>query len=241
MKTVRPGRRAWAQAGGLVLLLLALVTLLSTVPLIRDWQMRIADTFFRLAPSVQAQPKVVVVAIDDESLQRYGRWPWSRTLLARLTDTLAKDGASAVGLDILLSEPQSPIADRTLEEALQSSHAVIVDKIASYADGPQWMEPLPQFVHAAVAVGHAQAPLDADSVCRRYPVRELTLDGSRWAFAVEVARRVDPVATSNFLAAYGLQEGRETSVIRAKPIFGLHSFPAWCVRYHLRANGFGGY
>ena len=218
MKTVRPGRRAWAQAGGLVLLLLVLVALLSTVPLIRDWQMRIADTFFRLAPSAQGQPKVVVVAIDDESLQRYGRWPWSRTLLARLTDTLAKDGASVVGLDILLSEPQSLVADKALQEALQSSHAVIVDKIASYADGPQWIEPLPQFVQAAAAVGHAQAPLDPDSVCRRYPVRELTLDGSRWAFAVEVARRVDAAATSHFLAAYGLQEGREASVIHAKPI-----------------------
>jgi hypothetical protein len=180
--------------------------------------MRIADTFFRLAPSAQAQPKVVVVAIDDESLQRYGRWPWSRTLLARLTDTLAKDGASVVGLDILLSEPQSPIADKTLEEALQSSRAVIVDKIASYADGPQWIEPLPQFVQAAAAVGHAQAPLDPDSVCRRYPVRELTLDGSRWAFSVEVARRVNAVTTSKFLAAYGLQVGKEAAVIQAKPI-----------------------
>src|SRR4029077_18347175 len=141
MKTVRPGRWAWAQAGGLVALLLVLVSLLSTIPLLRDWQMRIADTFFRLAPSAPAQSRGVVVAMYAESLQRYGRWPWSRTLWARLTDNLAKDGASVVGLDILLSEPQSPIADNTLEEALRSSHAVIVDKIASYADGPQWMEP----------------------------------------------------------------------------------------------------
>jgi signal transduction histidine kinase len=35
---------------------------------------------------------------------------------------------------------------------------------------------------------------------------------------VEVARQVDAAATSNFLAAYGLQEGRETAVIQAKPI-----------------------
>lgn len=216
MKTTRPGRRAWAQAGGLAVLLFVLVIFLSTVPLIRDWQMRIADTFFRLAPSAQGQPKVVVVAIDDESLQRYGRWPWSRTLLARLTDTLAQDGA-VVGLDILLSEPQSPAADKALQDSLQKSHAVIVDKIASYPEGPQWMDPLPQFAQAAGAVGHAQAPLDSDSVCRRYPARELALDGPRWAFAVEVARRVDAKATSTFLAAYGLREESDASVIRARP------------------------
>jgi signal transduction histidine kinase len=203
---------------GLAVLLFALVVLLSTIPLIRDWEVRIADTFFRLSPRPAAQPRVVVVAIDDESLQGYGRWPWSRTLLAKLTNNLAQDGASVVGLDILLSEPQSPAADKALQDALQATHTVIVDKIASYPEGPQWMEPLPQFSRAATAVGHAQAPLDADSVCRRYPVRELTLDGSRWAFAVEVARRVDARATSEFLGAYGIQDQTDSSIITAKPL-----------------------
>ena len=217
MKVTRPGRRAWAQAGGLAILLFILVALLSTVPLIRDWQMRIADSFFRLAPSAHEQPGVVVVAIDDESLQQYGRWPWSRTLLARLTDTLARDGASVVGLDILLSEAQTAASDHALQEALQRSNAVIVDKIASYPDGPQWIEPLAQFARSAVAVGHAQAPLDADSVCRRYPARELTLDGARWAFAIEVARHVNAEATSNYLAAYGLRDEGNASIITARP------------------------
>ena len=215
MKTQRAGRRAWAQLSGLAALLFVLAFLLSMIPLIREGEARITDTFFRLAPTLQGQPKVVVIAIDDESLQAYGRWPWSRTLLARLTNNLAQSGASVVGLDILLSEPQSPAADKALQDALQAAHAVIVDKIA---DGPRWIEPLPQISQAAVAVGHAQAPLDADSVCRRYPVRELTLDGSRWAFAVEVARRVDAKATSDFLASYGLQDEAHASVITAQGI-----------------------
>lgn len=215
MKRQRAGRRAWAQLGGLAALLFVLAFLLSMIPLIRDGQARITDTFFRLSPTLQRQPKVVVIAIDDASLQLYGRWPWSRTLLARLTNNLAQSGASVVGLDILLSEPQSPGADKALQDALQAAHAVIVDKIAN---GPQWIEPLPQFSRAAIAVGHAQAPLDADSVCRRYPVRELTLDGSRWAFAVEVARRVDAKATSEFLASYGLQDEAHASVITAEAI-----------------------
>jgi signal transduction histidine kinase len=218
MKTQRSGRRAWAQLGGLAVLIFVLVVLLSTIPMIRDVQARITDTFFRVSPAPQVQPKVVVVAIDDESLQHYGRWPWSRTLLAKLTNNLAQDGVSVVGLDILLSEPQTPSADKALQDALHGTPTVIVDKIASYPEGPEWMEPLPQFSQAAVAVGHAQAPLDADSVCRRYPVRELTLDGSRWAFALEVARRVDVKAASEFLAAYGLQDQADASIITAEPV-----------------------
>jgi signal transduction histidine kinase/CHASE2 domain-containing sensor protein len=218
MKRQGASRRAWAQLAGLAVLLFLLVAVLSTFPMIRDGQMRITDTFFRLSPAPEGRPRVVVVAIDDESLQRYGRWPWSRAVLAKLTNNLADAGASVVGLDILLSEPQSPAADQALQSALKAVPTVIVDKIASYPEGPQWMEPLPQFSQAAAAVGHAQAPLDADSVCRRYPVRELTLDGSRWAFAVEVARRVDARTTSRFLTAYGLSDRAEASVVTAKPV-----------------------
>lgn len=219
MKSPLPSRRGPFQMLGLALVLFAGVAILSTIPVIRDWQVRFTDTFFRLAPSPSQKSDVVLVTIDDESLQRYGRWPWSRTLLAKLTDNLAKAGASVVGLDILLSEPQSPDSDRALQNALHSAHAVIVDKIAFYADGPQWIEPISQFAQAAASVGHAQAPLDADSVCRRFPPRELTLEGSRWAFAVEVARRIDPKTTAEFLSSYGIPVADDDrQVLTAKPV-----------------------
>jgi signal transduction histidine kinase len=238
MKRPPTRHRTWAQMAGLAGLLFVFVVVLSTIPLIREWQVRFTDTFFRLSPIPEPKSQVVLVTIDDRSLQHYGRWPWSRSLVAKLTNTLVRDGASVVGLDILLSEPQSLAADKSLEEALAAGQVVIIDKIASYPEGPQWMEPLPQFARAAAAVGHAQAPLDADSVCRRYPPRELTLDGSRWAFAVEVARRVDAKATSSFLAAYGIpSEDDSHSIVTAKPVLvpipfrrgGFDSIPASAV------------
>src|SRR5258705_6368693 len=111
MMGLRRGRKTWARTAGLAVLLFLVVIFLSTIPLVREWQVRFCDTFFRLAPAPQARSKVVIVTIDDESLQRYGRWPWSRTLLAKLTNTLAQDGASVIGLDILFSEPQTPTSD----------------------------------------------------------------------------------------------------------------------------------
>src|ERR1700693_3089699 len=143
MKSTEPGRRGWGQMAGLTVLLFVAVAVLSTIPLIRDWQLRFTDTFFRVSPTPAQKSQVVLVAVDDQSLQRYGRWPWSRTLLAKLTNNLVLAGAGVVGLDILLSEPQSPAADKALQDALHAGRTVIVDKIASYPGGPQWMEPLP--------------------------------------------------------------------------------------------------
>jgi signal transduction histidine kinase/CHASE2 domain-containing sensor protein len=198
-------RRNWRQTFVLSGILFALVSGISILPVVRNSSARITDTWFRLAPPPHERSRAVLILIDDDSLQQYGRWPWSRVLLGQLNDNLAKAGAGVVGLDILLSEPQSPEADAGLRESLQTSgRTVLVDKIGSYADGPHWIEPLPEFVQAAAAVGHAQAPLDEDSICRRFPARELSIDGSRWAFAVELARRTDPERASSFLAAYGI-------------------------------------
>jgi len=217
MNAEEPRRRAWGQNAGLCLLLFAMVVALSAVPGIRESQAKLNDSYFRLAPKPGQRSPVVVVLIDDESLQKFGRWPWSRILLARLTNNLSQAGAQVIGLDILLSEPQSPPADGALAAALQGSgRAVIADKIGTYPDGPHWVEPLPAFAQAA-GVGHGQAALDADGICRRFPARELALDGSRWAFAVEVARRLAPHRTSAFLDAYGIPSSDKGSVLVARP------------------------
>ncbi len=48
--------------------------------------------------------QVVIVAIDEHSLQREGRWPWPRTRLAKLVDKLTESGAAVIGLDLLFPE-----------------------------------------------------------------------------------------------------------------------------------------
>jgi adenylate cyclase len=49
-------------------------------------------------------PDVVIVAVDDASIEKLGRWPWSRATIARLLDELTKAGPAVVGFDIVQSE-----------------------------------------------------------------------------------------------------------------------------------------
>ncbi|HYX67783.1 MAG TPA: CHASE2 domain-containing protein, partial [Terriglobales bacterium] len=207
----------WGRTLRLSALLFALSAMLSFVPLVREMQARLTDSFFHVAPQTIERNRPLLVLIDDDSLRSYGRWPWSRTVLAQLTRNLKDAGAKVVGLDILLSEPQSPTADANLREAL-GKNTVLVDKIGIYPDGPRWTEPLPQFAQAAGAVGHALAVLDTDSVCRHFPPREVTTDGPRWALGLELARQVDPQRAAAFLSAYGLSFEESGPVAIAKPL-----------------------
>ena len=65
------------------------------------------DIFQRWSPRVyDPESPVRVVAVDDESLQRLGQWPWPRAELAALIDKLTAAGAAAVVLDVLFAEPE---------------------------------------------------------------------------------------------------------------------------------------
>lgn len=49
--------------------------------------------------------KVVVIAIDDQSIRNIGRWPWSREVHAKMADMLAGAKAKVIGNLVFFSEP----------------------------------------------------------------------------------------------------------------------------------------
>ncbi len=170
-------------------ILLALVALLSVTYPVEELSRRISDLNFRLRGTQATSRDVALVLIDDASLNRYGRWPWKRSLLARVVRAAAAERPKAIGLDILLSEAEDAGDDQEFADALKAAgNVVLVSKISNSQQERLWVEPLPLFSQNAVAIGHAQAVLGPDSICRSIPVQELTLEGPRWAFALEVAR-----------------------------------------------------
>src|SRR5688572_25965023 len=60
------------------------------------------DVLLPLLVTRPAEPALVVVDIDRDTLARHGAWPWSRTLLAELIRAVVQAQPAAIGLDILL-------------------------------------------------------------------------------------------------------------------------------------------
>ena len=97
-------------------IILAFFPLLNPLGVFTDLRLTSFDTFQALFPRVTLEDDpVIVIDIDDESLNRLGQWPWSRNALASLTD---KTQLSAVtGFDIVFAEP-----DRTGSKELQEMY-----------------------------------------------------------------------------------------------------------------------
>jgi len=68
---------------------------------------RFYDFRMLLTMNTSAQEnKIVLAAIDDESLKHIGRWPWTRTVHAELLKKLKIFGAKTVAFDVFFSEEE---------------------------------------------------------------------------------------------------------------------------------------
>ncbi len=74
--------------------------------------------------------KIVLVAIDEESLQTLGRWPWPRSYHAELINIISEGDPAAIGVDVLFTEASDPEEDEPLIEAVENAGNVV---LASYA------------------------------------------------------------------------------------------------------------
>ena len=115
--------------GVLLLALLVVLVLLPDVPGFRLLRLAAFDAYQSLAPRVRQSAPVVIVAVDEESLRRYGQWPWPRSWLARLVARIAEARPAAIGLDILMPEPDRLSPDR-LPELLEGLDREMARKLA---------------------------------------------------------------------------------------------------------------
>ncbi len=54
----------------------------------------------------------IIVAIDNQSLKSLGKWPWPRSVHARLLERIAKARPAAVAYDVLFTEPSLAADDQ---------------------------------------------------------------------------------------------------------------------------------
>jgi serine phosphatase RsbU (regulator of sigma subunit) len=82
------------------------------------------DAYQAVAPRQVRLLPVTVVEIDQKSLVALGQWPWPRTQLARLVNTINRAEPAAIGLNIMMPEADALSPERLLADATVSDRSV---------------------------------------------------------------------------------------------------------------------
>jgi adenylate cyclase len=133
----------------------------------------------RLQGDRPVDPSLVIVAIDDESLQKIGQWPWPRLEFAKVISSLNQVAPTRLGIDVMFAEDSrlGQADDLALEIALgQAKYPIVLPVEAldlKLSNGSPEVSSLTktkaQFGNKPVVFGHINLITDPDNVVRLYP------------------------------------------------------------------------
>ncbi len=106
------------------------------VPLITHLDNIIYDARMRLTMPRGVDERIVILDIDEKSLQEVGRWPWPRDTMARMIEKLfSKYDMAIVGFDVVFAESDYSSGIRALDKIAQEK------RIPGFADTYQQLRP----------------------------------------------------------------------------------------------------
>lgn len=148
------------------------------------------DYYQRLQPK-ESSKNIVVVEIDEDSLEKNGQWPWNRGDLAKGIDKAFENGAAAVVLPIIFAEPDRLGGDEKFVEQLGKAPVIIAQSASQKGKGvpvprglatiggaaedwlfdyPAAIGPIDNVGKAAAGAGMLLTAPELDGVVRRLPL-----------------------------------------------------------------------
>ena len=156
----------------------------------------IAEDFLRVARNSAhpnaASGEIVMVAIDDKSLRKVGRWPWPRAYHAKLTDELTEAGAKRIFFDLVFHGPTTPADDVPFAKAIEKSGRVyLAAKTRSGTDEGVVIDASPMPLLARNAqVGNISVIYNYQNAIWRLPFGTRVNGGILPSFATQLADKV---------------------------------------------------
>jgi CHASE2 domain-containing sensor protein/two-component sensor histidine kinase len=215
--------RRWlvSEIGWLALVLVVLALGVSGSGVLVRGDHLILDIGQRLRPG-KLPEDVLIIAIDESSLVRLGRWPWAREVHAQLLDIVCAGHPKAVGLDIAFAEPAADRqADQQLASAIKRCGNVLLPMlIETPRVGGQLLEspPVPVLAEATAGLGRVGVRLDEDGIARSVDLWEGVGDPA-WPLMAQELLRVAGQLPPGLAGGPPAYAGREASdaLVRREP------------------------
>ena len=141
--------------------------------------LRAPDNFIfdTLLPVKKVTPAedIVIVEIDQQSIDTFGRWPWPRSIHSELIDQLTQ--ADVVFFDVIFAEKniQDPQGDKKLVNSVKNHGRVVLPiHMELLRNKGQLIEvpPMQSLYYVAAGLGHVHVNCDDKGICRSFFLRQ---------------------------------------------------------------------
>jgi adenylate cyclase len=151
-------------------ILFLIIQLLVIIGLFTRVEMKLYDSWFRLSGTHNPGEEVVVIAIDDHSIEQIGPLAWPRSVHAHLLDKLSQ--AQVVTFDLTFGSLKEAEGDKAFAQAIERHGRVILpfkfdfetdenDEKLQYIRFPH-----ETFMEHTAGIGFVNTPTDIDQVVR---------------------------------------------------------------------------
>jgi len=110
-----------------LLIISSAVSILMVVGFLGTWEIKISDAFY--SPS-NTLDNIVIVAIDDESLEELGLLPWPRGYYAKVINQINQ--SSVIGIDIIFDLETNAENDNALADSIKNANVVLGMEYTSF-------------------------------------------------------------------------------------------------------------
>jgi len=171
--------KKWFAASGIGLAVFIAAMALHASGLLTITELKSLDHRFKqYADPAKADKSLVLVAVDEASLDAFGRWPWPRDRFGYVVHYLHTAGARAIVVDILFLEPDANDQefDAVFAEEVRAAGNVFFPFLLQHDPSP--------------GLGHITLTPDPDGTMRRLPPLVPTAQGAVSQLATAVARYI---------------------------------------------------
>jgi adenylate cyclase len=138
--------------------------------LMRTLEAQSVDARFAVRGTQSTPDEIVVVGVDDTTFDELPntRWPFPRSLEARVIRNLTKAGAKAIAIDIQFTEQTTPKQDNALVEAVAGAPGVVLSTTETDKRGHSRIFGGEEVVHQIGAhAGNTVVPVESGGTTRK--------------------------------------------------------------------------
>lgn len=139
-----------------------------------EWSLQ--DRLYQKSGSTDT--RIIIIGIDDKSLEKLGRWPWGRDRHGKLIEIISNGKPAVIGVDIIFSEPSANASeDEALAAAVRNAGNVVLPVYAVFSDdntsGRSVISALEKPIQGLAEnakIGHINTIPEKDGIIRKTPL-----------------------------------------------------------------------